>query len=556
MLRSIFKYLFRLIWIPTELAFGFLFCLFIFVLYHAQISPPEVPDISVGERKKVGENHYVLGSSSLEKNEYGVWEMYLEGDAYERGLIYGKLAKELVQDQEDIFVAQINQFLPNKIWRHVIKLFVGFFNSDLPAHIPLENQQEIYGISRAFSDQYNYIASPYTRILNYHAAHDIGHALNDYSMVGCTSFAVKGEKSANNDLLLGRNFDFYIGDDFARDKLVIFVNPTKGYKFSSYSWAGFTGVASGMNEKGLTVTINASKSDLPTGTKMPISLLAREILQYAKNIDQAVAIAKKRHTFVSETLMISSVEDGKAVLIEKSPTKLGVYDTNEPVLVCANHYQSAIFEKDAVNKDNIATSDSKFRFDRMNQLLQQTPKLDPIAAAAILRDQLDVNGDTLGMGNPRAINQLLAHHSVIMQPASRMYYITSSDYQLGAFLGYNLTEIFNKKQIQVSSQIPSDTFLKTTAYADFKSFKETKQAISNYLMFDKSLELSDTDVAEFISMNSESYVTYEMLGKYFQKKKKFPQAIAAFETALTKKVASKQIETELRNLITVCRKHK
>ena len=105
--------------------------------------------------------------------------MYLEGEPYERGVIYGKLAKELVQEQEDIFVGQINNFLPNKLWRHLIKLMVGFFNSDLPENIPLENQQEIYGISLAFSDRYDYIASKYTRILNYHAAHDIGHALND-----------------------------------------------------------------------------------------------------------------------------------------------------------------------------------------------------------------------------------------------------------------------------------------------------------------------------------------------------------------------------------------
>lgn len=559
MIKTIFKYLFRLIWIPTELLFAFLFVLFTIVLFNAQIDTPEVPEIHVGERKKVGKDHYVLGNSYLKKNEYGIWEMYLEGEPYERGVIYGKLAKELVQEQEDIFVGQINNFLPNKLWRHVIKLMVGFFNSDLPENIPLENQQEIYGISLAFSDRYDYIASKYTRILNYHAAHDIGHALNDYSVVGCTSFAVKGGKSANRELLVGRNFDFYVGDDFAKNKLVIFVNPSKGYKFTSYSWAGFTGVASGMNEKGLTVTINASKSDLPTSSKMPISLLAREILQYAKNIDEAVAIAEKRHTFVSETLMVSSAEDGKAVLIEKSPKKLGVYESKTDILVCANHYQSDVFKKDAANVKNIANSDSKYRFDRMQQLLRESSALDRKGAASILRDQYGSSNtkskDTIGMGNPRAINQLQAHHSVVMQPESKMYYISSSDYQLGTFLGYDLTKTFKTKHIQLADTISQDPFLTSGAYGKFKAFKLVKQQITAYLMFDKPLNLSASEVDKFIADNSESYVTYEQLGKYFQKKGQYKKAIHYYQVALTKHVASPQIEEELRNLIKECRKN-
>lgn len=554
MLRTLFKYLFRLIWIPTELVFAFVFVLFTIVLFNAQIDTPDVPSIEVGERKQVGKDHYVLGNSYLKKNEFGVWEMYLEGEPYERGVIYGKLAKELIQGQEDIFVGEINKFLPNRLWRHVIKLMVGFFNSDLPENIPLENQQEIYGISQSFSDDYNYIASKYTRILNYHAAHDIGHALNDYSMVGCTSFVVKGSKSENQQLLVGRNFDFYVGDDFAKNKLVIFVNPSKGYKFTSYSWAGFTGVASGMNEKGLTVTINASKSDLPTSSKMPISLLAREILQYAKNSDEAIAIAKKRHTFVSETLMISSAVDGKAVLIEKSPGKLGVYESKTDVLVCANHYQSETFKKDPVNMKNIAESDSKYRFDRMNQLLEKSPALNPAVAASILRNQNGWSNDTLGMGNPRALNQLLAHHSVVMQPESRLYFISSSDFQLGTYLGYDLKKTFQTKHIQLVDSIPHDPFVNSVSYQKFKDYKRVKQEITAYLMFDKNLDLSEPQIAAFIANNSELYITYEQLGKYFQKKGNKKRAVLYFQTALTKRVAAPQVEQELKNLIKACQK--
>ena len=555
MLKKVAIFFLKAILGITEFVVGCFVVLVIFIILSSRISLPEVPAISINERIKFGKDHYTLGNNWLKKNEQGIWEMYIEGAPYERGVIYGKLAKELVQKQERVFVDQINRFVPSSTWQQFLRLMLDFFNKDLPDHIPLENQQEIYGISHAFSDDYDYISSKYGRILNYHAAHDIGHALNDYSMVGCTSFAVKNEKSEDGKLLVGRNFDFYVGDAFAEEKIILFIKPDKGHAFVSYSWAGFTGVVSGLNDQGLGVTINASKSDLPTSSKTPISLLVREILQYASTIDEAIAIAKSKSTFVSETILVASKKDGRAVLIEKSPSKLGVHDTNQDVLICANHYQSNTFVKDEINIQNIMESDSRYRYTRMNELLTSNFKLNPADAARILRDQKDFRGDTLGMGNPRAINQLLAHHSVVIQPSSLLFYVSTNDYQLGKYVGYDLTKVFKTRSTEGTLFIPASPFLTSNAYEQFKFFKGIKTRITEFTMFDVALDLTPKEIEQFIRSNGEYFGTYELLGKYWMKKGNNSEAKKFFDLALTKNVASEATVKEIKALRAATKKN-
>ena len=74
-------------------------------------------------------------------------------------------------------------FLPRFSGR-ILSIFISLINNDLDELIPLEFRQEIYGVSKYFSDDYDYIGPKYNRIINYHAAHDIGHAMQNLHLVG------------------------------------------------------------------------------------------------------------------------------------------------------------------------------------------------------------------------------------------------------------------------------------------------------------------------------------------------------------------------------------
>ncbi|NIJ54901.1 C45 family autoproteolytic acyltransferase/hydolase [Dyadobacter arcticus] len=541
------------------LVIGLLFGLF---LWRIHVPAPKLESTKTTEsykRVKVAENHYAIGNCWLKKNKYGIWEMYLEGAPYERGLIYGILAKELMEKQEVHFVSQIRELIPSRFFLQVLKGFVGWFNRDIYKYIPEENQQEIYGVSQSFSDRFNYIGPKYYRILNYHAAHDIGHALADLNMVGCTSFAVNHALSKDSTLLIARNFDFYMGDAFAEDKLIVFLKPDKGYKYASYAWAGLTGVVSGMNEKGITVTLNASKSDMPFTAKEPISILARQILQYAGTIEEANRIAAKSETFVSESLLIGSAADDKAVIIEKSPQKMDVYDSGKDYLVCANHYQGSAFMNDSVNIENIKDTDSKSRFDRMTQLMGRSYPMDVQGAAAILRDKDGVDDKFIGYGNSKSLNQLIAHHGILFKPKKKEMWISTPPYQLGEFICYNLGDSFSGEAALGSIdslQIKEDPFVKSIDYKKFEAFKEVRHRISKYVLLDVPFELSSSAEKAFVANNPRSYLTYLSLGDYFKKKESFKKAITYYEQALKHDVSSLNEESEIRRRIAECKKFK
>ena len=562
MSRRFLKKLFKIGLVFTLLMLGFL----IYFIIVIQIEVPKIKNDKTlnWKRETISEDFYKVNQNWLKHSKSGLWELYVEGDAYERGIANGMLTKELSAFQEDVFINQIKILVPDINYLKFLKFFVGYFNRHLPDNITEEYKQEILGISKFASDKYDFIAPKYHRILNYHGAHDIGHALQDKNMVvGCTSFSVWDKKSADGKLLVARNFDFYSGDDFAKNKIIQFTNPTTGYKFATVTWSGFIGACSGMNEKGLTVTINAAKSSIPTDAATPIALLAREILQYSKNINEAIAIAKKRNVFVSESILVGSAFDNKTISIEKSPSKMDIYEVqNSNQIICPNHYQGKDYENDIANLTNQIESSSLYRSFRLKQLLSRSDTVNYLQAASILRNQKGLNDKNIGLTNEKGLNQLLAHHAVIFKPQDKLMWVSANPFQCGEFICYNLDSVFanakslctNKEINVVSLTIPEDPFLKTQGYKNFLLFKQIKNYIQFITKKSEKIKLSETIENAFIKSNPESYFMYQILGDYFISRKNNTIAIKYYNLALTKEIATLKEEKIIIESLEKCKK--
>ncbi|SFB05889.1 C45 family peptidase [Algoriphagus aquimarinus] len=512
---------------------------------------PNLPELQAQnlERETINSTTFRFKNNWLRKNESGNWESYIEGTPYERGIALGILHKELIQSQEDAFVGEIEKMLPSRFMRTIMQLGIGWFNRNLDEDIPEEYLQEIYMASQSFSDKYSYVGPKYNRVLNYHAAHDIGHMVQNMNLVACTAVVQWDFEQEEAQMVLGRNFDFYFGDEFAKDKIVLFVNPSEGYDFVSVTWGGFSGVVSGMNEKGLTVTLNALPSELPTKSSTPVSIIARDVIQYASTIEEAFAIISKYDVFVSESFTIASALDKKAAVIEKTPEKTSIYYPEGNELIVANHFQSDFYKDSELNLDHIRDSESMPRFDRMKELTGEDTAISVENTLRYIRDQKGVSNKDLGTGNPMAINQLLAHHSVIFEPLKGIAYISAAPFQENVFHAYDVNSIktmgtfdpINSPEID-SLRLAQDSFYASQGFSNYTVYKLLKVEFK---------ENAEQKVAEngftekWIETNPEYYEPYLLLADFYFEQDDFATAKKYYQQAQSKAIPYLGISTHI-----------
>jgi len=539
--------------------FGYI--LFLSILFSCGVKKsrtivPEIGSYSIDSSKieKINDSLLFKGVNSFRKNKYEQWELVASGNPLSMGNSIGGLTKELMRKQEEVFFSKVEEFVPSKFKQYLLRNFLSWYNRKIFEHINEEYQIEIYGISQFSSNKYDFIANKFVRSVYLHGAHDIGHAFKDLALVGCTSFAVWGENTPDGNLLIARNFDFYVDDEFAEDKVISFIQPNKGYKFVSVSWAGMIGVMSGMNENGLTVTINAGKSDVPYLAKTPISLVAREILQYSSNIKEAIHVARQKEVFVSESILVGSDEDNKAVIIEISPNNFDVYEVaNSSKIICSNHFQSKEYKLDKENVKHISESDSKYRYDRMQELLVVSDKVTPEKAVAILRNKEGLGNEKIGLGNEKSINQLLSHHGVVFQPHDKIIWVSANPYQLGEFVAFQLDSVFaTSNKISSTLSIPGlliakDPFIDSQEFRNFEEYKIEKAEIE--LLISTKEFISQEKLNKFKSLNSHSWQVYYLVGYYFYQKKYFHAAQIEFEKALEKEITTEPDRKSIENYI-------
>lgn len=371
----------------------------------------------------------------------GIWLVETEGSPYSSGQAMGALTVDLRVRLEDELFDSFERQVSSPLARWLVTRSSLVLGKTLPDHIRPEYLVQIQGVADSAHDPYLLKGSAYTRRVFYHAIHDLGQAFVDSPLVGCTGFVAGGEATADGHWLLARNFDFEGGVAFDRDKVVWVHQPDEGMPFLSVSFAGMVGSVTGINADGLAVAINASGSEDPIRPGTPMTLIVREILQYASTLDEAQVILDKRRGFVSENVYVVDADAGQAALFEVTPERVAVVEVDEWLAV-SNHFRSPELGDDPVNVARMAELTTVPRLERMEELLRaQLGSLDMASAAGILGDQRGVGGTALPRAHRHAIDADIASHGVVIDVTTRTLWVSRYPNLSGGMMRFNLDEV-------------------------------------------------------------------------------------------------------------------
>jgi tetratricopeptide (TPR) repeat protein len=363
-------------------------------------------------------------------------------------------------------------------------------NRNLPDYVPREYAEEILGIAEGCPDPFPQLGPRYHRILNYHAAHDISHWVHDRPVVGCTAFAAGPGATRDGHLLVGRNFDFEAGRVFDRNKIIGCYRPSRGRAFLSVVWPGMAGAITGLNEDRIFCSINGAHSESKDNIGTPVSLVVRQVLQYAGSVEEAVGIIRDARVFVSDSYLVADGKTGEAVVVEKSPARVEVRRILEDILLQSNHFECGGFDDDEGNREYQRIGTSVPRHRRLAELVQRhRGALDVPTAVAILRDRQGLGDKRLALGNRRAINPMIATHSVVADVTTGILWVSRGPHQLGAYDAYAIEDFGDP----IAPPIPADPVLASGRYDRLRQARDLVEYRPTERNLRRALELNPGD---------------------------------------------------------------
>ena len=139
---------------------------------------------------------------------------------------------------------------------------------------------------------------------------------------------------------------------------------------------------------------------------------------------------------------------------------------------------------------------------------------------------------------------MLAHHGIVFQPADLKVWISANPYQLGAFVCYDLEEVFtnragNPSLISLSEKeytIAASPFLQTQAYENYEAYRKIEAEIETEIKTDKYHNTSK--VEGLMALNPEYWKAHYLAGRYYYEIKNYKEAVIALTEASQKEIPS------------------
>jgi predicted choloylglycine hydrolase len=246
----------------------------------------------------------------------GVTVVILRGSPYELGYARGVLLREEIQAWARESLSEIEQqLIARNFDQDSIKENVAM----LEATIPVDFKRELEGLAASSGVDYLTLLK-----------------LNVWSNVnaGCVSVAVI---DVDGRLLRSRNYD-WAPIRLLLPPILSIYQPDNGYGFTSIHAPGIIGVATGMNEKGITFGSHSLPGSRHSGKGMASAMLNRLVIQYATRLDEVEKMLKETPRGMPRLWLVTSWDVARA--FEFDGTDIHRVEMRDGSLVLTNHGSS------------------------------------------------------------------------------------------------------------------------------------------------------------------------------------------------------------------------
>ncbi|VTS05061.1 C45 family autoproteolytic acyltransferase/hydolase [Tuwongella immobilis] len=189
-----------------------------------------------------------------------------------------------------------------------------------------------------------------------------------YKIGGCSTIVVESSRSKTGGPLFGRNLDWPPFRNLGEHTLVTVFKPEGKHAFAAVTLPALMGVISGINDAGLSITLNEIKKAGDNSPKLdldgvPLAFLLRRVMEECTTVEEAEKLLRttKRTTYGNLTVCD---RNGGAV-IEITPKTVNVRKAVNEVCICTNHFRT----------DGLAEPAKCWRFDALQKTQNASDKL-------------------------------------------------------------------------------------------------------------------------------------------------------------------------------------
>lgn len=269
----------------------------------------------------------VLAKARLEKSNdpavNRITILHLSGSPYEMGFQHGRLLKGEVRQAVYQILSRASFFVSGAALDEVYDLMVPF--------IPLEEQQEMRGLAHGAGLPLQLIHRVHAlpELSEYKGRKQFAHKLPGTS---CSNLAAFGKATGGRGVLQLRVLDWNRSLGTQQWPVILVHRPDIGNASVTFSFAGFIGCVSGMNDQQMAFGEKGeASSSEETLEGIPFVFLFRKLMRQSNTLDEAIQLIEKARRTCAYSYVISSAKKGAsdAALVFCDAKNFTVYRQNQ-----------------------------------------------------------------------------------------------------------------------------------------------------------------------------------------------------------------------------------